>query len=252
MSHDAQIGDLDSDNTTTLTEGQTQKQEETPTSQQSCTNRCISILRSNPLYTDVSNVFHWREPLRSGLLFGIFNFVFLLITWGGYSVVTLISYLFLALIVVCFSYVNFVVLKAKWISGKAAENPLQERFKTTDFHVSKEIAEKHLNTVLELTNITIDSCREVLYCTNVILSLQAAAMCYATATVGGWFAGATLLYLVVLGFFIWPRLYEEKQKEIDALYAVALTHLNNYYQLALSKIPPGVTAKLPFLKPKNT
>jgi len=252
MSSDAQIGDLDNDTISTSTERDTQKQEETQTSQQNAANRCISILRSNPLYSDVSNVFHWREPLRSGLLFGIFNFVFLLITWGGYSVVTLVSYLFLALIAVCFSYVNFVVLKAKWISGKAAENPFQERFKTTNFHVSKESAEQHLNTVLELTNIVIDSWREILYCTNVILSLQAAAICYATATVGGWFAGTTLLYLVILGFFVWPRLYEEKQKEIDAAYALGLTHLNNYYQLALSKIPPGVTAKLPFLKPKKT
>jgi len=167
-------------------------------------------------------------------------------------VVTLISYLHLALILVCFSYVNFVTLKATWVSGKTVENPFKERFKNTQFHISRATAEQHLNTVLDLLNLTIDNFKDVLYCTNNILSIQFAVLFYITATIGCWFSGATLLYLVTLGLFIWPRLYEEKKREIDNIFALVMTQIHTYYQLALSKVPPSITSKVPFLKAKST
>ena len=74
---------------------------------------------------------------------------------------------------------------------------------------------------------------------------------YLAGVVGGWFSGETVLYLTGLVAFVWPRLYEEKQKEIDQLYAIASAQIVQYYNLAISKIPPNVAAKLPFLKPKS-
>jgi hypothetical protein len=56
--------------------------------------------------------------------------------------------------------------------------------------------------------------------------------------------------LGVLGLFIWPRLYEEKQKEIDQLHALAVTEISKYYQLVWSKIPPNIQQRLAFLKEK--
>jgi hypothetical protein len=250
MSSDSQFGDLDNPTSEPASTDAEHSEGKTDTSQSD--KSFVSILRSNPLYDDVSNVFHWRDPLRSSLLFGIFNLFYLLTTWGGYSVLTLVNYLLLALVLVCFSYVNFVVLKAQWVHGKPAENPFKERFKNAQFHVSKESAEQHMKTVLDLVNLAIDKFKVVLYCTNNLLTLQFAFFLYLIATVGAWFSGATLFYLVLLGFFVWPRLYEEKQKEIDQLYSLVMTQVNNYFQLALSKIPPSVTSKLPFLKPKNT
>jgi hypothetical protein len=50
---------------------------------------------------------------------------------------------------------------------------------------------------------------------------------------------------------VWPRLYEEKQKEIDQLFELAKQQIEKYLDLALSKLPPAVTARFPMLKPKN-
>jgi len=247
---DSQIGDLD--NPTPISTSTDADSEVQTKSASSDKPTIISILRSNPLYEDVSNVFHWRDPLRSSLLFGIFNLFYILTSWGGYSVLTLISYLLLALVLVCFSYVNFVVLKSQWVNGKPAENPFKERFRNAQFHVSPESAKQHLKTVVDVLNLSIDKFKVVLYCTNNMLTLQFAFCLYVAATIGSWFSGATLFYLVLLGSFVWPRLYEEKQKEIDQLFSLAMTQIGNYYQLALSKLPPAVTAKLPFLKPKST
>jgi len=211
----------------------------------------VAIIKANPLYSESSKVLHWRDPVKTGLLFGIFNFFFFLSTWAEYSTLTIISYLNLTLLCICFGYSNYVVLKASWLQGKRVENPFRERFKDAKFHVSKETAEKHLSTVVDLVNLTIDNFRDVFYCTDNFLSLRFAFYFYVAATVGNWFCGATLVYLITLGFFLWPRLYEEKQKEIDHFYGIAVVQARNYFNLALSKLPPAVTARFPQLKPKS-
>jgi len=211
----------------------------------------IEILKANPSYNDASLIFHWRDPVKSGLLFGIFNLFFFLLSWGDYTVITLESYLLLALLAVCFGYANYVVLKAAWIQGKHTENPFKERFKNAKFHISKETVSKHLDTIVDSINLTIDNFRDIFYITNNVLSLQFMLYFYIAATVGSWFNGTTLIYLVGLGFFVWPRLYEEKQREIDQIYAIAKEQANKYLQLALQKLPPAVTARLTFLKPHN-
>jgi len=211
----------------------------------------ISILKANPSYNDVSFIFHWRDPVKSGLLFGIFNLFFFLLTWGEYTVITLESYLLMSLLTVCFGYANYVVLKASWIQGKHTENPFKERFKNAKFHISKQTVEKHLDTIVDSINLTIDNLRDIFYITNNVLSLQYIFYFYVAATVGNWFSGTTIIYLVVLGLFVWPRLYEEKQREIDQIYAIAMDQAGKYVHLALSKLPPSVTSKLSFLKSHN-
>jgi len=210
-----------------------------------------SIFKTNPLYQDTSKVLHWRDPVKTGLLFGIFNFFFFLYTLADYSMVTIVSYLLLTLLTICFGYSNYVVLKASWLQGKRVENPFQERFKDVKFHVSRETATKYMDTALDLINTTIDLFRDVFYCTDNLLSARFAFYFYMGATIGNWFSGATLLYLVTLGFFLWPRLYEEKRAEIDHFYGIAKTQATAYVHLALTKLPPAVTARFPALKPKH-
>jgi len=190
--------------------------------------------------------------VRSGLLFGIANLFYILFTWGEYSVITLVSYLLLSLLTVCFCYTNYVVLKGSWIQGKTVENPFVERFKTQKFHVRRESIDQHVDTVLDLINLGIDEYREVFYCTDNLLSLRFALYFYLGATLGNWFDFVSILYIGMLVSFIWPRLYEEKQKEIDQVVNIAKDQINTYLQLALSKLPPAVTAKFPQLKPKST
>jgi len=213
---------------------------------------CMAILRKNPAYNDVTNIFYWRDPVKSGLLFGIFNFFFFLISYGEYTVLTLVSYLLFSLLGVCVGYANYVVLKASWLQGKHAENPFKERFKDAKFHLSKETAQKHLDTVVDIVNLTVDTYRDVFYSVNVALSLKWLAYFFLFAQVGKMFSGETLVYLAGLGAFVWPRLYQEKQKEIDQVYGLAMKQADVYIQLGLSKVPPAVTAKLPFLKPKSS
>jgi len=211
----------------------------------------VRIIKANPLYSEAAKLMQWRDPVKSGLLFGIFNFFFILYTFADYSLVTIVSYVLLTLLTISIGYANYVVLKASWLQGKRVENPFQERFKDTNFHVSRQTAEKHMDTVLDFVNTTADLFRDVFYCTDNFLSARFFVYFYIGATLGNWFSGATLVYLVTLGLFVWPRLYEEKKREIDHFYGIAKTQATTYFNLALTKLPPAVTAKFPALKPKN-
>jgi len=239
--------------TTTTTTESKKEVEKTPTeaSDLALVKNAVAIVKANPLYTETSKILHWRDPVKTGLLFGIFNFFYFLSTWAEYSFLTIVSYLLLTLLSICFGYSNYVVLRASWLQGKTVENPFKERFRDAKFRVSRETAQAHFNTILDLVNLTIDTFRDVFYCTDNFLSLRFFFYFYLGATIGNWFSGATLVYLVTLGYFVWPRLYEEKQKEIDHFYGIAAAQAKVYYGLALTKIPPGVLAKFPQLKPKQ-
>jgi len=210
-----------------------------------------SIIKADPLYSDVSKIVHWREPIRTGLIFGIFNFFYFLYEFYEYTILTLVAYLALAVTLVSLSYANFVVLKAKWVQGKQVENPFKERFRNIKFHVPRQTVEQHLNTIVDLINHTIDQLRDVFYATDNLLTLQWALYFYVAATIGGWFGGATLIYFGSFVLFVWPRLYEEKQKEIDHFYGIAKVEADKYIQLGLSKLPPAVTERFPALAARD-
>jgi len=209
------------------------------------------ILKGDPIYEEASVIVHWRDPVRTGILFGIVNFFYFLLTWGEYSFLTLMSYLFLTTLLICFSYANYVVLKASWIQGKTVENPLKERFKNATFHVSRQHIDRHVDTAIRLANHTIDILREPFYCTDTLLSLKFVLYFYLLATLGTWFLDSTLVYLGLLGAFIWPRLYEEKKKEIDQGYGIAMAQFQTYYELVVSKLPPAISSKLQAVKQKT-
>jgi len=210
-----------------------------------------NIMKGNPIYEDVTQILLWKDPTRSGILFGIVNLFYFLITWGEYTLLTLFSYLFLTLLLNCFFYANYVVLKASWLQGKRVENPLKERFKNAKFHISRQHVDKHVDTFIRFVNHTIDLVRDAFYCTDNLLTLKIALYFYLLAQLGNVFLDSTLLYLVSLAYFIWPRLYLEKHKEIDQVYDIAYQQAKVYIELGLSKLPPAITNKLAALKVKQ-
>lgn len=212
----------------------------TPVTPSDTKKTVFSIIKANPLFPRVSELVHWRDPVKSGLVFGIITCSYILLGWLDYSVLTLISYLLLALLAVCFTYATFVHLKSTWLQGHAAANPFVQNFEKVDFHVSKADAEPHLNTILDLANLAIDTFTSVFFITNRILSLKYIAYFYLLAILGEWFSGLTLAYTTVLVAFVWPRLYEEKKKEIDHGFELAYGEYKKYSAVAISKLPPVV------------
>lgn len=198
--------------------------------------KIAAAISSNPLHSEGSYILHWRDPVRTGLLFGILNFFYFLITYGDYSVLTLISYCALAILVAAFAYANGTILYGKYIQGLVVENPLSARWSDAE-PVPRYVAEKHLDSLLNFVNAVREVARDVFYCNFPILSLKFAGLFFLLSLFGKWFSGFTLAYIAVLISFVWPRLYEEKRKEIDHFAKIANDQIETYTQLALSKIP---------------
>jgi len=199
-------------------------------------NKISSAIATSPLFPEVSYILHWKDPIRTGLLFGIFNFSFFLITYGEYSVLSLAAYSSLALLVAAFAYANGSILFAKYIQGLVAENPLSARWSSAE-PIPRYVVEKHLDSVLNIVNAVLEVARDAFYSNFPILSVKVGAVFFILSLIGKWFSGLTLIYIVALIAFAWPRLYQEKQREIDHFWKLATDHYDTYAQLALSKIP---------------
>jgi len=208
-----------------------------------------TIVKQDPAFNEVSAIVHWRDPVKSGLIFGIISLAYFLLTSGEYTLISLIAYLLLSLLSVSFAYVKFVQFR-----DGSAPNPLQAVFTDPKFRITKESASKHVDTFLAIYNHTLDGAKEVFLSANVGLTLRFLFFFYLVARIGDWFSGLTAVYLVVLGFFIWPRLYEEKHTEIDQYVALARSEVTKYINLGLDtlekKLPPNFAPYVNNLKQK--
>jgi len=152
-------------------------------------------------------------------------------------VVTLLSYLAFALLVVCFGYAVLVKFRASFLQGKEYVNPFLDQLKDVNFHMSKEEALRHMDTVLDLYNLFIDRLTDIFFITSFPRSLKYMAIFYAALYVGEWFSGLTLAYLSFATAFIWPRLYEERKQQIDQVVGTVKSEAQKYYEIGVSKLP---------------
>lgn len=196
-----------------------------------------AALRKNPLFPEVSYTLHWRDPIRTGLLFGIVNLAYFLVIYGEYSIVTLFNYCALALLATAFAYAYGLILWARYVQGSVIENPLSSRWANSKIVISRTVVEKHTDSFLALVNAILDVLRDVYYCIFPVLSLKFAALSLTFAIFGNCFSGVTICYLALVVLFAWPRLYEEKKALIDQYYTLVHDQIKTYVNLAISKLP---------------
>lgn len=84
---------------------------------------------------------------------------------------------------------------------------------------------------------------QVFFARDPLLVIEVAGLVFLFALLGKAFSGLFFLYSAFLVSFVWPRVYEAKQKEIDAAVAQALAVVS-------AKVGP-LLEKVPFLKPKS-
>jgi hypothetical protein len=84
---------------------------------------------------------------------------------------------------------------------------------------------------------------QVFFARDVLLIIEVSGVVFLVSQVGKLFSGTFFLYLTFILSFVWPRVYEMKQKEIDAAVARAVA-------LVSAKVGP-ILDKVPFLKQKS-
>jgi len=195
----------------------------------------VDALRADPLYATISDIVHWRDPVRSGLVFAIITLGWFLLSVAQYSVATLVAYLYLGLFVISFALVQY-----SNFSGK----PHLLKSRLTEIHdvITREEAVSHAEVAYRFTDAVVLLFRDALFFTDVVFSLQVLGVSVVLAITGNYVSLPTVLFSAAVVFFIIPRVYEEKKAQIDDAIAKG-------FAAAHEKIGP-VVAKVPLDKLK--
>jgi len=159
----------------------------------------------------VSELVYWRDPKKSGTVF------------GGILIV-LISLTFLSFISV-FAYTSLAILSGTF-AFRLYKNILQTVQKTQDGHPFKEYLEKDLalenEKTQEISSIIISHVNKVaiqlrhyFLVEDLMDSAKFGAFLYFLTYLGSWFNGLTLVILAFIALFGLPKVYELNKNVID-------------------------------------
>eukprot|EP01105_Mastigella_eilhardi_P007570 TRINITY_DN19022_c0_g1_i1.p1 TRINITY_DN19022_c0_g1~~TRINITY_DN19022_c0_g1_i1.p1 ORF type:complete len:275 (-),score=80.74 TRINITY_DN19022_c0_g1_i1:135-851(-) len=180
----------------------------------------------------------WECPVKSGVVFAAINTVFYLLTYGKFSVLTLTSYVMLTIMSSCFVYAYGTIFWNKYILANKTEtdfsvfNPLAKIERP--FSLDKSLVDQHSEWISERVNALAQHVCQIFFFTDPCSSFKAAFALVVMSMLGSMFSGLTLLYILFLVAFIWPRLYHEKQAQIND----AVEHVKQLVHQNMCKLCP--------------
>ncbi|XP_006816562.1 reticulon-like protein isoform X1 [Saccoglossus kowalevskii] len=187
----------------------------------------------------VVELIYWRDPKKSGIVFG--SCLFLLLSLSFNSLISVVAYLSLAVLTVTISFrVYKTVLQAVQKTGDS--NPFKP-FLDVDVELPRDKVDKVVDNAVEKLNCLQVELRRLFLVEDLVDSIKFAVMLWLMTYIGAWFNGLTLLILGFIGLFTIPKVYELHQEKID-----------NYIDLVnqqVKEIMNKVQAKVPWLKKKT-
>eukprot|EP01103_Thecamoeba_quadrilineata_P017662 TRINITY_DN6367_c0_g1_i1.p1 TRINITY_DN6367_c0_g1~~TRINITY_DN6367_c0_g1_i1.p1 ORF type:complete len:215 (+),score=41.29 TRINITY_DN6367_c0_g1_i1:49-693(+) len=201
------------------------------------------LIRSNPYYRTISSIVHWEEPPKTGIIFLIINTFFILLIFGEYSFVTLVSYVFLALLLI--SAIVSVGMKVIGnVQKQNFDNPLVNSLQDKDFQIPPSVIDSQLELVHYFIDQAINTLLEAFLLRRKSFTLKVAAVLFFLSMVGNLFSNTVLVYLGLLGAFIFPLTYQQKKTEIDNFASVAFQKSRDLSNQAYEKLPPAMKETL--------
>jgi len=188
------------------------------------------------LHPTVSELVYWRDPKKSGVVFGSIFVILLALTFLSFISVV--------------AYTSLAVLSAT-LAFRLYKSTLQAVQKTQDGHPFKEYLEMDLalegdktqeicNAVIAHLNKVALQLRHLFLVEDFVDSAKFGAFLYFLTYIGSWFNGLTLVILAFIALFALPKVYESNKNVID-----------QYLDLAwakISEINSKISAALPFGK----
>lgn len=184
----------------------------------------------------VSELVYWRDPKKSGVVFGSAFLVLIFLTFASF-----ISVL---------AYSSLLVLSGT-LGFRVYKMIMQAVQKTNDGHPFKELLESEVTisdekaqeisaAVLQFFNNTAQKLRSLFLVEDVFDTLKFAGVLYLLTYVGSWFNGLTLIILALIAMFATPKVYEANKTVIDQYLELL--------QAKYAEVATKVTALLPFGK----
>jgi len=184
----------------------------------------------------VSELVYWRDPKKSGIVFGALLVILLSLT--SLSLISVVAYTSLAVL-------------SGTLAFRVYKSVLQAIQKTQDGHPFKEYLEVEVtvpddkaqevsSAVISSLNKSVVKLRSLFLVEDIVESAKFGAVLYLLTYIGAWFNGLTLVILGLIALFALPKVYETNKTIIDQYLDLIAAKI--------SEINAKVTAAVPFLK----
>ncbi|XP_044304439.1 reticulon-3 isoform X3 [Varanus komodoensis] len=194
----------------------------------------------SPQSCAVHDLIFWRDVKKTGLVFS--TTLILLLSLAAFSVISVASYLILALLSVTISFrVYKSVIQAV---QKSDEGHPFKAYLDADVALSSETFHKYVNSAMVHVNHALKLIMRLFLVEDLVDSLKLAVVMWLMTYVGAIFNGITLLILGELLVFSVPVVYEKYKTQIDHYIGIARSQVKSVVTKIQAKVP-GVVKKKP-------
>ncbi|XP_053272047.1 reticulon-3 isoform X3 [Pleuronectes platessa] len=191
------------------------------------------VLTAILTHLSVKDLIHWRDPKKSGVVFGLS--MLMLLSLAAFSVISVASYLLLALLCVT---ITFRIYKS--VVQAVQKSSDGHPFKTLmdkDVSIPPETFRKHVDSSLTYINRALKQMSRLFLVEDLVDSLKLAVVMWLLTYVGAVFNGITILILADILLFAVPPVYEKNKTQIDQYIDVARTQVNTTMAKLQEKLP---------------
>ncbi|XP_077615817.1 reticulon-3 isoform X1 [Crocuta crocuta] len=192
------------------------------------------------LLTDssVHDLIFWRDVKKTGFVFG--TTLIMLLSLAAFSVISVVSYLILALLSVTISFrVYKSVIQAV---QKSEEGHPFKAYLDVDITLSSEAFHNYVNAAMVHINRALKLIIRLFLVEDLVDSLKLAVFMWLMTYVGAVFNGITLLILAELLIFSVPIVYEKYKTQIDHYVGIARDQTKSIVEKIQAKLP-GIAKK---------
>ncbi|KAI1898541.1 hypothetical protein AGOR_G00073420 [Albula goreensis] len=194
-----------------------------------------SVLSKDSKFS-VRELVYWRDPKKSGVVFG--TSLLLLLSLAAFSVISVVSYLLLALLCVTITFrIYKSIIQAVQKSNEG--HPFKELMEK-DVSVPPETFRKHVDVCLSYVNRALKQMSRLFLVEDLVDSLKLAVLMWLMTYVGAVFNGITILILADILLFSLPLVYEKNKTQIDHYLEIAQTQFNSIVSKLQEKLPGAV------------
>lgn len=186
----------------------------------------------------VHDLIFWRDTKKTGIVFG--GTLVTLLSLAAFSVISVVSYLILALLSVTISFrVYKSVIQAV---QKSEEGHPFKAYLDVDITLSSEAFHNYVNAAMVHINKTLKLVIRLFLVEDLVDSLKLAVFMWLMTYVGAVFNGITLLILAELLIFSVPIVYEKYKTQIDHYVSIVRDQTKSIVEKIQAKLP-GIVKK---------
>jgi len=183
----------------------------------------------------VVDLIYWKDIKKSAVVAA--SSLFLLISLSIFSVLSVVSYISLAVLTATFSYA--VYKRTLAAVQKSNEGHPFGQYLEMDLTISPEKAQEYAEIISSYMATYVGELRRLVLVEDMIDSIKFGIFLWVMTYIGAWFNGLTLMILGLVSMFSLPKTYEVYQEQIDAYLALAQDQVKGVMAQIHAKIPIG-------------